>query len=59
MCNYSTMGKYRYKRLPMGLSNPPEISQQKISNLFQVFEFIRVCMDDILILTKGYHIYHA
>ena len=26
----------------MGVSNPPEISQQKMNNLFQRFEFIRV-----------------
>ena len=34
MYNYSPMGKYRYKRLPMGVANFSEISQQKIKVLF-------------------------
>ena len=27
-------GKYWYKRLPMGVSNPPDISQEKINKTF-------------------------
>ena len=46
-------GKYRYKRLPIGVSNSPEISQQKTKYLFQGFEFIRACIDGLLILTNG------
>ena len=34
-------GKYRYKRLPMGVSNPPDIFQEKMSKIFYGFEFIR------------------
>ena len=30
-------GKYCYKRLPMGVSNSPDIFQQKMNNLFRVF----------------------
>ena len=30
-------GKYRYKRLPMGVSNSPCIFQQKINDLFHEF----------------------
>ena len=33
-------GKYRYKRLLMGVSNSPEIFQQKTNYLFHGFEFI-------------------
>ena len=46
-------GKYRYKRLPMGVANLPEIFQQKMSDLFNGFEFICAYIDDILILIKG------
>ena len=47
-------GKYRYKRLPMGVANSPEIFQQKMNDLFHVFEFICAYKDDLLLLTKGY-----
>ena len=33
--------KYRYKHIPMGVSNSLDIFQQKMNNLFQGFEFIR------------------
>ena len=46
-------GKYRYKHLPMGVSNSPENFQQKMNDLFHGFEFIRAYIDDILILAKG------
>ena len=47
-------GKYRYKRLPMGIKNSPDIFQQKISDLMEGLEdFIRAYLDDILIITKG------
>ena len=36
----------------MGVSNQPDIFQQKMNNLFQGFEFICVYIDKILILTK-------
>ena len=29
--------KYRYKHLPMGVANSPEIFQQKMNNLFHGF----------------------
>ena len=45
-------GKYRYKRLPMGVANSPDIFQQKMNDLFHGFEFIRAYIEDVLILTK-------
>ena len=47
-----SMGKYRYKCLPMGVQNSPDIFQQKMNDLFHGFEFIRAYIDDLLILTK-------
>ena len=52
-------GKYRYKRLKMGVANSPDIFQQKINDLFHVFEFIHAYIDDLLILTKGDWSYHV
>ena len=51
-------GKYRYKRLPTGVTNSPDIFQQKMKDLFHEFEFIRAYMDELLILTKGDFTYH-
>ena len=33
---------YRYKQLPMIISNSSDIFQQKMNDLFHVFEFIHV-----------------
>jgi predicted aspartyl protease len=46
-------GKYEYQRLPMGLSNSPDIFQEKMSDLMQGLEFVRAYIDDFLIITKG------
>ena len=37
----------------MGVANSPETFQQKMNDLFHVFEFICAYIDDILIITKG------
>ena len=43
----------------MGVANSPDILQQKMNDLFHGFEFIRVYIDDLLILTKGYWTDHV
>ena len=45
--------KYRHKRLTMGLSNSPDILQEKINKMFHSFKFIQAYIDDLLIITKG------
>ena len=52
MHNYSSVGKYRYKRLTMGVAKSPDVFQQKMNYLFHGFELIRAYIDYILILTK-------
>jgi hypothetical protein len=42
-------GKYRYKRLPMGIKNSPDIFQAVINDLLGDLEFVQVYLDDILI----------
>ena len=46
-------GKYKYKRLPMGISTALDIFQNKMSNLMRELEFVRVYLDDLLIITNG------
>ena len=53
MYDYSYVGEYGYKRLPMGVAKSPAIFQKKMNDLFHGFEFIRAYIDDLLILTRG------
>ena len=46
-------GKYRYKRLPMGVSNSLDIFQDKMNEMFRRMEFIQAYIDDLLIITKS------
>ena len=46
-------GKYEYQWLPMGLSNSPDIFQEKMAELFGNFEYVHAYIDDLLCLTKG------
>ncbi|HEY9708671.1 MAG TPA: reverse transcriptase family protein, partial [Oculatellaceae cyanobacterium] len=46
-------GKYKYKRLPMGISGAPDIFQEKMSELMLDLEFVRTYLDDVLIVTKS------
>ena len=45
-------GKYRYKRLPTGVANYPNIFQQKTNDLFHGFEFILAYIYDLLVSRK-------
>ena len=36
----------------MGVDNPPDIFQQKMNDLFQLFDFIYVYIDNLLVLKK-------
>ena len=46
-------GKYEYQRLPMGLSNSPDIFQEKMSTLMSDLEYVRAYIDDLLVITNG------
>ena len=46
-------GKYEYLRLPMGISNAPDIFQEKMGELVSDLEFARAYLDDLLIISKG------
>ena len=59
MRNYSPKVKYFYKHIPMIVANSIDIFQQKMNDLFHVFEFIRAYIDDLFVLTKGDWAYHV
>ena len=46
-------GNYRYKRLPMGLKNSPDIFQEKMSGLMAGLEFARTYIDNLLVITDA------
>ena len=46
-------GKYKYLKLPMGLSNSPDVFQERMGDLFSDLEHIRAYIDDLLVITKG------
>jgi hypothetical protein len=46
-------GKYEYQRLPMGLCNSQDIFQEKMNGLLDGLDTVRVCINDILHITKG------
>jgi Reverse transcriptase (RNA-dependent DNA polymerase) len=46
-------GKYKYKRLPMGIKIAPDIFQNVMSKLTQDLEYVKIYLDDLLILTNS------
>ena len=54
MCTIVTeFGKFRYKRLPMGVSCSPDIFQAKINELLGDVVGVKAYIDDLLAVTKG------
>ena len=51
--------KYHYKHLPMGVAISPDIFQQKMNDLFHVFEFICSYIYKKIIFKKGDWIDHV
>jgi hypothetical protein len=48
-----TWGKYKYKRLPMGIKITPDVFQNVMSKLVQDMEYVKTYLDDLLILTNN------
>ena len=45
-------GKFKYKRLPMGVACAPDIFQETMNRLLGDLDYVSVYIDDILILQK-------
>jgi hypothetical protein len=46
-------GKYKYKRLPMGIKNAPDIFQSIMNRLLGHLGFVKVYLDDVIITSNG------
>jgi hypothetical protein len=46
-------GKYKYKRLPMGIKIAPDVFQNVMSKFVQDMEYVKTYLDDLLILTNS------
>jgi dihydroorotate dehydrogenase len=46
-------GKYKYKRLPMGIKMAPDVFQNVVSKLTQDMEYVKTYLDDLLLLTNN------
>jgi hypothetical protein len=46
-------GKYRYTKLPMGVKVAVDIFQEVMTKLFAGLDFVRVYLEDILIISNG------
>jgi hypothetical protein len=46
-------GKYSYKRLLMGIAGSPDIFQNKMSELMEDLEYVRVYLDDFLCISRN------
>ena len=46
-------GTYRYLRLPMGIKNSPDIFQARMADLMYGLPYVRVYIDNLLVITKG------
>ena len=51
-------GKYQYRRMPMGIKNCPDIFQKVMNDLLGDLEYIRVYLDDILIISHDDYANH-
>jgi dihydroorotate dehydrogenase len=46
-------GKYKCKRLPMGIKIAPDVFQNVMSKLVQDMEYVKTYLDDLLILANS------
>ncbi|XP_033107938.1 uncharacterized protein K02A2.6-like [Anneissia japonica] len=54
LTNFQThWGRYRYNRMPFGISPAPEIFQQKLDQNLEGFDGVFIIADDILITGRG------
>ena len=50
LCTFNTpFGRYKFKRLPFGLSSPQDVFQDVMSEIFDGIEGVEVVVDDLLI----------
>ena len=50
---HTPFGRYRWKRLPFGISSAPEVFQRKMHELIEGLDGVEVIADDFLIVGFG------
>ena len=58
MYNYTYMGQVKVQKTIYGVSSPPYIFQDKIDKMIQVFKFMCMYVNNLLIQTTGYWTVH-
>ena len=51
-------GKFRYNHLPVGMCASGDIFQAKLGELLGDIEGVKTFIDDILVLSKDFFVYH-
>ena len=51
-------GKYFYQILPIDIAGPPDILQEEMFGLMVELKFVRMYLDDLLILTRDFFTEH-
>ena len=46
-------GKYRYKRMPMGIKVGTDCFQETMSHILGDLPYVKIYLDDVLLLTNG------
>ena len=46
-------GRYKYRRMPMGITSAPEVYQHRMKQVFEGLDGVEVMMDDVLIWGKN------
>ena len=50
LCTFNTpFGRYKFKRLPFGLSTAPDVFQKVMAEMFENIEGVEIVVDDILV----------
>lgn len=53
LCTFSTIfGRYRFLRLPYGLTSAPEVYQERMSEIFEDIKGVKIFIDDLIISAK-------
>ena len=54
MYNSTSLGGNEHQKLPIGLCNNPDLFQEKMNKLFNGLDYVRTCIDDLLINSNKY-----
>ena len=56
---HTSFGRYRWRRLPFGISSAPEVFQQRMHHLIEGFSGIEVLTDDLIVISCGNNVEEA